>query len=252
MKCTYCGGEVGLEQKFCPYCGNVNEQAEQHYKDMASFRGRYADTEAEVTRRSDRYAKIIPRCVIIVVLLIATAAMYIFAENAYGLPELKRQRAAERDPEATISTLDAYLEEGDYIAFASYASFNGIRTYGTPFERYKHVYWGASYYKEIVLRLEKIFLQSERDDSMQYYASDDIRMLCQSLDYFMEIYDRGHDDPDTAAYAPYLEDMKDRTMELFHVYLGIDESIADEFLAMSDNRKAAYIEEVLLDAKSNS
>ena len=26
MKCKYCGGEVSLSEKYCPYCGNLNEQ----------------------------------------------------------------------------------------------------------------------------------------------------------------------------------------------------------------------------------
>ena len=252
MKCIYCGGEVGLEQKYCPYCGNANEQAVQHYTDIASFRGRYADTEAEVLRRSDRYARIIPRTVIIVLLLVAAAIMYIITENAYGFPDLMRRRAAEKHPETAMAVLDACLDEGDYVSFASYMSYNSIRTYSTPFERYRHVYWCSEYYKDILVHTEKLFLHSNRSDWLKYSASSDIRMLCQSLEYFMEYYERGLDDPDAAEYAGHLDEMKDRVMDLINVYLGIDESEAEEFLAMTDNRKAAYIEEVLLDAKTGS
>ncbi len=252
MKCRYCGGEVGLEQKYCPYCGKANDQAVQHFSDMASFRGRYADTEAEVIRRSERYARIIPRTVIIVLLLVAAAAMYIISENAYGFPELMRKKVAERNPDATMATLEGYLEEGDYVSFASYISYNGIRTYGTAFDRYKHVYWCSEYYKDTVMRMEKLFLHTDREDWIKYSASDDIRMLCQSLEYFLENYERGYNDPDTEGYDRYLDDMKTRSLQLFNVYLGIDESEIDDFLAMTDNRKAAFIEEVILDAKNES
>ena len=47
MKCPYCGGEVGLEERFCSYCGRPNEQAQRHHQDMARFRKQYAETEAE-------------------------------------------------------------------------------------------------------------------------------------------------------------------------------------------------------------
>ena len=252
MKCRYCGGEVGLEQKYCPYCGNANEQAVQHYADMASFRGRYADTEAEVIRRSERYARIIPKTVIIVLLLVAAAVMYVITENAYGFPELMRQKAAEKHPDAYMTVLDSYLDDGDYVAFASYFSYNGIRTYGTAFERYKHVYWCSEYYKDVLLHTEKLFLHSNRDNWLKYSASSDIRMLCQSLEYFMENYERGRDDPQAAEYSGHLDEMKDRVMDLINIYLGIDESEVEDFLVMTDNRKAAYIEEVLLDAESDS
>ena len=57
MKCRYCGGEVGLEEKTCPYCGRPNEQAVKHHQNMASFRRRYAETEAEVATKTRRYAQ---------------------------------------------------------------------------------------------------------------------------------------------------------------------------------------------------
>lgn len=34
MKCKYCGGNLTLEQAYCPHCGRPNEEAEQHVKDM--------------------------------------------------------------------------------------------------------------------------------------------------------------------------------------------------------------------------
>lgn len=251
MKCRYCGGEVGLEQKFCPYCGNTNDQAVQHYTDMARFRGRYADTEAEVIKRSERYARIIPRTVLIVFLLIAAAAMYLVSENAYAFPEMMRRRAAERHPAAAVAALDEYLADGDYVSFASYISFNGIRTYNTAFERFRQVYWCSENYKDILLHTEQLFLHTDADYWEKYNASNDIRLLCQSLEYFFETYDRYREDPEAEEYAPYMDDMKNKVLDLLNVYLGIDETEADEFLAMTNNRKAAFIEEALLYAENN-
>ena len=37
-------------------------------------------------------------------------------------------------------------------------------------------------------------------------------------------------------------------MDLLRVYLGIEGEEAEDFLALSTNRKAAFLEEVLLDA----
>ena len=37
MKCKYCGGNLTLEQAYCPHCGRPNEEAAQHVKDMEHY-----------------------------------------------------------------------------------------------------------------------------------------------------------------------------------------------------------------------
>ena len=252
MKCKYCGGEVGLEEKYCTYCGRPNEQALRHSQDMASYRRRYAETEAAVVNKTDRYRRIVLRAVLILLLLIASVAMYVVTENAYSIPETMRRRAAEKDPEHTISELDSYLEKGDYSGFSSYMTYYGIRTYGTAFERYSRLNWCAQYYSDFVLRMERLFLYGDRDDWIRYNASSDIRALCQSLEYFLDEYERAERDVESELYRAYIEDMRQQMTEMLDVYLGIDGSELDGFLTLSDNRKAAAIEEVLLDAQDET
>ena len=52
MKCPHCGGEVGLEEKFCPWCGKPNEQSVQHMEDMARFQASYRATEQSVEKKT--------------------------------------------------------------------------------------------------------------------------------------------------------------------------------------------------------
>ena len=47
---------------------------------------------------------------------------------------------------------------------------------------------------------------------------------------------------------PYIEDMRGNVMEMLRVYLGLEGEEAERFLTLSTNRKAALLEEVLLDA----
>lgn len=249
MKCRYCNGEIGLEQKFCPYCGRPNEESQRHSRDMERFSSRYSETEATVISKADRYARAVPRAILIILLLIASVVMYFVSENTYQIPENTRRRAAEKDPAAMCAVLDGYLEEGDYIAFASCFSFNGLRTYNSPFENYSDIYWCADNYKTFVLDVEKLYLHGNRENWLKYSASDDIRYLCQTLESFIETYERGKRDAEDPQHIVYLDDMRDNIMDMLHVYFGIDESEAESFLAMTDNRKASYMEEVLLDAQ---
>ncbi len=249
MKCKYCGAEVGLEENFCSYCGQPNDQAIRHSRDMASFHRRYAATEAAVVSKANRYSQVILRAVLILVMLIATVVMAAVTENAYSLPEAMRRREAEKHPEQTCAVLDAYLESGDYRGFSSYITYNGIRPYGTVFEAYTNLYWCADDYSGFVLQMEKLFLQANRDDWLKYSASSDIRWLCQSLDDFLDSYDGAQRNEESELYLTYIEDMRQTIGQMLHVYLGLDEQELAEFLTLSENRKAVYVEEVLLHAQ---
>lgn len=248
MKCKYCGGEVGLEEKFCPYCGNPNEQAVRHVRDMADYQERYAETEATVVGATRRYAQVIPRAVVILLLLIAIAVMAFVTENAYSFPEQRRRRAAEKDSAGTIATLEEYLERREYVSFASYMEYNDIRTYGTPFEAYSDLKWVTQCYKEVLLRTERLFLHEDSEKWASVSAPDDIRFLCQSLDSFFEAVERVQKRSTEDSYGVYMEQMRSDVMELLRVYFRIEGAEVEEFLTMSSNRKAAWLEEVLLDA----
>lgn len=251
MKCKYCGAEVGLEENFCSYCGKPNDQALRHTLDMASYHRRYAATEAAVVKKSKHYSQIVLRAVLILIILIATIVMYAVTETAYSLPEAMRRREAEKNPERTIAALDGYLENRDYRAFSSYLTYNGIRTYGTEFEAYANLSYCADYYSNFVLQLEKLFLHTDREAWIKYSASGDIRWLCQSLDDFLYEYDRAQRNEESKLFLSYMEDMRQIMTDMLRVYLGIEADELEEFLGYSENRKALYVEEVLLHAQKS-
>ena len=114
MKCRNCGGEVGLEERFCPYCGTPNEQAIRHFQDMADYQDRYTKTEAHVVGAAKRYAQIIPRVIVILLLLIVTVVMAVIAENAYAFPDRMRHRAAQKDAAGTVAVLEAYARRAGW------------------------------------------------------------------------------------------------------------------------------------------
>ena len=111
MKCPYCGGEVALEDKNCPFCGRSNEQSAQHQRDMDRYQRRYASTERLVTGKAKTYGRVLPRVVILMLLLFATVVMIAVGSLADRFPENARRRAAERDLDQTVDTIERYLEQ---------------------------------------------------------------------------------------------------------------------------------------------
>lgn len=248
MKCKYCGGEVGLEEKFCPYCGKPNEQAQLHHQNMAHYRRRFAQTEAEVVGSARKYSQIIPRIVAILLLLIAAVVMFALSQNAYFFSEEMRRLAAERHPDSIIAQLDGYLENREYLSFSSCFEYNNLRTYGTPFADYSDVEYCADNYSYFVLRLEKLFLNDKSDNWRKYSADDDIRRLCECLDDFEEAYGRSLRSEQLPLHRSAMDDMRENIRDMMRVYLGIEDEEWEAFLALSANRKAARIEEVLFGA----
>ena len=243
MKCPYCGGEIGLEAASCPYCGRPNEQALQHVRDMSRFRRRYAETESHVLGKAKNYSRIVPRVLVILVLVIACVVMAVITENAYGLPGNARRRAAEKDPSGTIALLESYLDQDDYISFASAIDYNEIRVYSGSFSEYSRLYWCAWYYREFVIRLEHIFLQKDRAEWARNDASYDIRTLCQSISSFKESYDTA--ERDDSPRMDEVRQMRSNMLKMLNVMFGFDDP--EEFFTLTENRMAAAIEEVLLD-----
>ncbi len=248
MKCNYCGGEIGLEEKTCPYCGMLNDQAVQHHQNMTHFRERFDRAEKNVARKAWRYSQAVPRFLIIVLLLLGTAATILISENAYSFPDASRRRAAMKNPAQTKAVLDAYLDSGDYLSFSSYMEYCNIRTYGTEFSEYRNVDNCAYDYKDFVISLEKLFLHGDQDKWLRYSASFDIRRLCEALEDFTDSMTRAKEDDDEELHMANIEEMNSNMKGMLRVFLGITDEHYEDFLAMTDNHKAAYIEEVILGA----
>ena len=97
----------------------------------------------------------------------------------------------------------------------------------------------------VTLNAEKLFLHGDREKWIRYSASNDVHYLCQALDNFIEDVDRQIQRVDHEEYLVYLEDMRSDVLNVLKVYLGVSDDEMETFLALSENRKAARVEEVL-------
>lgn len=244
MKCPYCGGEMGLEAPACPYCGRPNDQSVQHVQAISRFNRRFEETRRQVLGKAQSYSRIIVRAAVLLVLVISCVVMAVIAENAYSMPENSRRRAAERNVAEMKSRLDGYLAEGDYISFASTIEYNGLYLYGSSFSEYTEVNWCAASYRDFVLRLENIFLQGDREAWAKYEASSDIRYLCSTIKSFEDSLSSARRNLEGSPLMDHVMVMRRDMQQMLSFWFGIEDPEA--FFALSENRMAAAIEEVVL------
>ena len=74
MKCKNCGGEIRLEEMYCPYCGSPNIEAQQHARDMAHYQSEFEQTKEEVIDKAGRQSRLAVRITATALLLLAIAA----------------------------------------------------------------------------------------------------------------------------------------------------------------------------------
>lgn len=248
MKCPHCGGEVGLEDKFCPWCGRPNEQAIQHHEDMARFQAAWRETEQTVETKTKHVVRVLPRLIVILALLIISVVSVIIGSQAWEFSDYVRRRSAERNPAEVRATLDGYLEQRDYKSFYSYTELYDLRFYNSPFEEYSNIHSCVMAYHTFLSRLEEIFVRRDMEKWLEDRASFDIRYLSSAIkEFFDELKYLQRRDP-TEKDLACMEDMRQTAEGMIRVFLGMDSEQLQEFLNMTENRQAVYLEEVITGA----
>ena len=71
MKCPHCGAQIGLEEKYCPFCGLPNEFARKHQEDMDRYEQEFQQTQSEVYQKTRHFTSLtVPLTVIFVLILL--------------------------------------------------------------------------------------------------------------------------------------------------------------------------------------
>lgn len=248
MKCKYCGAEISLEENICSYCGQPNEQALKHVRDMEHFKKRYERTEKDVVGRTKGFAAITARAVILTALIIATIIVYFISENAYSMPENARRKKALRAPDDYIKVLDGYLENGEYTAFSAYINYHNIPVYKDSFEKYSSISYLIDYYTYAVGTLEALIMHGDDESFYKWGLTSAAGRAANGIINFYEYADEENYryPDDNEEYIAYFTDMK-KNMDCFLMtYFDMDEAELEHFLSLSENRMSAYLEEAFL------
>lgn len=243
MKCENCGGQMGLEDEVCPYCGTPNSMALQHQSDMRRFQQEYQRTQTDVIEKTSFMQQHGSWLVILAVLLVALVGGIILHVNAWDIGYSMREGNIARSAAEDGQVLDGYLESGDYGKFAGYYRANDISMNND--NPYQGLYWAASSYVDLVQYIaamhndQSYLFKPERISTTCEYMADDLNRIYTLEKQYASYIDE---------YLPadkkvYLEDIRDRTRVIAETYLGLTEEDIQEIPNMSEQKLAATIEE---------
>lgn len=147
MKCKYCGGEVSLSEKYCPYCGNLNEQTAAHADAMKHFRKDYAETKAGVMETTKRFSGTVANAVIIAVLAILLVVSIFVGNRAWDIAYESVKVDAIRHEAEYSRIMDDYLRNEQFLEYHAFTEKRGTNLYSRDaYVSFRGVSYLADYY----------------------------------------------------------------------------------------------------------
>ena len=139
MKCKYCGGNLTLEQAYCPHCGRPNEEAAQHVKDMEHYKSNFEDTKSDVYEVTEKNTEIMSHMIIITVLVILCVVVFVVSARSWSIHRGLLQFDAGIRQGSYMKQMEQYLEDEDYIGLSAFCDRHYIRPYSSNnnYEKYQ-------------------------------------------------------------------------------------------------------------------
>ena len=236
MKCPHCGGEVTLEQRFCPYCGKPNEQARRHVEDMKRFQASYEATEAELRQKTTRFTGTMVRIVVLAVLVVMIIVTFLIGSNYYSIKYDRQQAEANKKFAEYSQLMDTYLADRNYLELAEFTDAKHIRAYDTAYEGYGELLWAASSYAQAYRYLMDIVACDRLSGShVEYLSSTLVSFYRYGDDHYWEDKEKGR-------YEQYLE-MQAELEDLLGYYLGLTDDQVAGLHKLSESRLGVLIED---------
>ncbi len=204
MKCKYCGGEVSLEEKFCPHCGKPNEFATEHIKDMEHYKDEFDKTKKEVVANARKTSDLAVRIVIIAVLSAVIIVSLIASHSSYYIANVIKGKMAEANSKQNISQMEEYLDNGQYLEFEEFVDTHQIRMYDNDYSKYYRISVLTRSYEQIFLYVSNIKTDTKLSISSTDQADNAENLASAVADYYK--YRNEASDKDDVFYSDIFEE----------------------------------------------
>lgn len=241
MKCKNCGGEIRLEELYCPYCGSPNEEAQRHARDMQHYQQQFRQTREDVIEKAGTQTRRAVRIAAAAILLVLIGVNIFLQANSYSLHRMWDQSRQKKYIPAYQEKLEEYLEAEDYLGFAAFWSNRDLSWSGEAFDGYYPIYRMASQYRYAVESVMNLINHSSFDnvDRLKKYVSEEIQSFYESLDPENYLY---NDSYDTPGMKQHIEQMTEQMEALCIAYLNMTPEEARSLRTLSRGGRILLIE----------
>ncbi|MBP5608411.1 MAG: hypothetical protein J6X66_09130 [Lachnospiraceae bacterium] len=246
MICKTCNHEIGPEELKCPHCGAENPFALTHQQNMEQFRKDYAKTRTEVISSAQKTGGLAKKAAVLIALIIGCIIMRLISSYNYAdhNPEDAVRKESLKNAAKYASEADGYLSRGEYTEYMSFLYAHELQ-YSAPEEldHLRSVTYVAEDYYNCIKLMEEIVLRSTDPEYFDGLDTD-IRNFCMYLNGFYEVYEAQKSIEKDEKYLAYIDDMEVELKAAMRTYFSMDENALEEFISLSEAKKALKLEEV--------
>lgn len=242
MKCPNCGGHLGIEDIYCPYCGSANTLALRHQADMERYQSEYLKTQESVMEKTRLLRRHGSWLVILAVILSVMVAAVVLQASAWRIGYSIREKNVTRLSEVHRQALEDYLAAGDYGKFLGYYDANDLNLDND--NDYYAVRTAAYGYTDLIQYISALndpahysFQEAHLASTCQYIAEDLERVFGVERDY--RSFGQEYLTPEKLVY---IRDMQERSGFIARAYFGLSEEEVEQIPELSATALAALVE----------
>ena len=241
MKCKNCGGEIRLEEMYCPYCGSPNIEAQQHARDMAHYQSEFEQTKEEVIDKAGRQSRLAVRITATALLLLAIAANIFIQSNSYEIGRMIRSLHSSQTKNEYEQRINSYLDAEDYLGFAAY--WSNERIYSSDYlpDSYFGLYRVATNYRyacQEIMRLVNHDKYADMDLAAKHCASY-VQEFYESLEPDNYDMQKISSEP---AFMQHIENMETSLEAMYITYFSMTSEEAKSMRELSQGNRTLLIE----------
>ena len=249
MKCKYCGGNLTLEQAYCPHWGRPNEEAAEHVKDMEHYKSNFEDTKSDVYEVAEKNTEIMSHMIIITVLVILCVVVFVVSARSWSIHRGLLQFDAGIRQGSYMKQMEQYLEDEDYIGLSAFCDRHYIRPYSSnnSYEKYQLLMEASGAYRYFYESLMKAVTINSGNVSILPGLYEDISDYYEQLERILHPVDN---DYRAKQYRELPEEQKEAILRmeenvkaLLQTYFDMTPEEAENFGTMSNAQKILFLEE---------
>ena len=249
MKCEYCGNNLKLEDKFCPFCGKPNRLAQQHQQEMQRFSREFRKTKADVLEQSSRLNRRTVRITILAILAAMCAGMAFLCVKADDIRWRRIEKQIEANADVHQKELDRLMEERDYTGVYMYYDrnrLNYVPSRTSPLHDYEAACYASRHYNRVYEDIMTLAIRDKLENVYQYQTDEEL--IAETAKNIRACYEEMvpqsyHPEQWAEDKLAYMEDMDRMIQQLTVRYFGISEEQAAGMKNMSEAKLTVMLEE---------